>query len=372
MGANDIGISNAQIARWVLVAFAIILGFFALWLVKDIVMLTLMSVIIAILLTTPVRFFVRHGFRRWIAVLVTMLLIGALIVLVTALVLPGLLEQFRILVVQTIPIAWDVLQHELEPQVLTTRFPFLKGIDLSGLANQLSQQLVGGLGNLTGQVFPFLGNLMAALISILIILFLSVYFIADPGTHWRGALRLVPVPYRPRAREILAKLDLTLRRFLQAQIVLMLLTGITISAALGLLHLPLAGALGVITGLFSFVPNFGPLIALIPILAVAIINSPENVLLLLLIFFIVQFVLNQVIAPVLFGQEVHLAPAVILLSQIVAGIFFGFLGLLLSVPLAAIATVLVREIYVRDILGDTDVGQRRTSETKIVPESVWD
>jgi predicted PurR-regulated permease PerM len=150
------------------------------------------------------------------------------------------------------------------------------------------------------------------------------------------------------------------------------LTGTTISAALALLHLPLAGALGVITGLFSFVPNFGPLIALIPILAVAIINTPENVMLLLLIFFIAQFFLNQLIAPVLFGQEVHLAPAMILLSQIVAGIFFGFLGLLLSVPLAAITTVLVREIYVRDILGDTDIGQHRTGETRIVPEKMWD
>ena len=52
----------------------------------------------------------------------------------------------------------------------------------------------------------------------------------------------------------------------------------------------------------------------------------------------------------------------ILLAQIVAGVFFGFLGLLLSAPLAAIVSVLVREVYIHDVLGDTEIGQRRSVE----------
>ncbi len=179
-----------------------------------------------------------------------------------------------------------------------------------------------------------------------------MYFVADPDLHERGLLKMMPIRYRGRGFEILLKLDSTLRKFLQAQVLLMLLIGVTTGAALALIGVPLAGALGTITGLLAFIPNFGPLVALVPIIAVALINTPDQLLLIIVVFYVLQFLMSQIIAPILMGQEVNLPPAIILLSQIIAGIFFGFLGLLLSVPLAAIVVVLVREIYIKDILGD--------------------
>jgi len=113
--------------------------------------------------------------------------------------------------------------------------------------------------------------------------------------------------------------------------------------------------------LFSFVPNFGPLIALIPTLAVAILNTPQQLILVLLVFFGIQTIVSQIAAPLMIGNELNMPPALILLSQLFAGIFFGFLGLLLSVPLAIIVIVLVKEVYVHDILGDTDRGGKRTT-----------
>lgn len=362
------GLSNTNVIRWIIVAFTVALAILALWLTREITMLSLTAVIFAILLTTPVRFFVRLGVRRPFAVILTIILIIAVITVTVILLLPDLFGQFRRLAGDTIPRAWEQLQQQLTPEALTQTFPFLRGsgIDLTELPQQFSQQLVSALGALSGQVFPFLGNLVSTFISLLIVIFLSIYFVTDPDTYWRPMLRLVPIRYRPRAREILAKLDLTLRRFLQAQIVLMLLTGLVTTLALALMRVPLAGALGVITGLFSFVPNFGPVISLIPILAVAFINTPSQVLLIVVVFFGIQFVISQIVTPLLLGSEVNLPPAMILISQIISGIFFGFLGLLLSVPLAAIATVLVRELYVRDVLGDQDIGQRRTVETEAV------
>jgi predicted PurR-regulated permease PerM len=361
-------INNFTVVRWIVLSFTIVLAGFVLWLTREIVLLTLTAAIIAILLTTPVRFFVRIGVRRALAVILTVGLIIVVITIAVVLLVPDLFGQFRILAEQTLPRAWDLLQRELTPEALAKNFPWLKGsgIDLTEVTRQISQQLVSGLGTLPGQVFPFLGNLRSTLVSILVVLFLAFYFVADPDTHWRPMLRLVPIRYRIRAREILARLDLTLRRFLQAQVLIMLLTGTATTLALVLMRMPLAGALGVITGLFSFVPNFGPVISLIPIVAVATINTPNQILWVVIVFFVIQFVISQIVAPLLFGSEMNLPPALILLSQIIAGIFFGFLGLLLSVPLAAIVTVLVREIYVRDILGDTEVAQRRTLEGDVV------
>lgn len=362
---------NSQVMRWVLITLLVVVVSLATWLVRDILMLTLTAVIIAVLLTTPVRFMVRCGIRRPMAVLLTLALVIVLIGAATALLLPGLLDQFRTLVVDYIPGAARQLQTELQPDNLYTRFPFLKGIDLKALTDQISTQFLGGLANVTSQLFPFVGSLASVLLSVLIVLFLALYFIADPDVHQRGLIRLFPLPYRPRAQEILSKLDLVLRKFLQAQIVLMLLIGVSTGVALWVIGMPLAGVLGTITGLFSFVPNFGPLVALVPILAVAIINTPEKIGLIIVVYYVLQFIQSQLVTPLLMGQEVNLPPAVILLSQIVAGIFFGFLGLLLSVPLAAIVLVLVQEIYIKDILGDRQYdGQAVVSEVGIEPDGV--
>jgi predicted PurR-regulated permease PerM len=285
--------------------------------------------------------------------------------------LPQLLGQFQQLISIYIPGATTQLQSQLQPDNLTARFPFLKDIDpktLENLSNQVRDQLVGGLGTVGSQIFPFVGSLASTLLSILIVVFLAMYFVADPDMHERGLIKLMPLRYRSRGFEILLKLDSTLRKFLQAQVILMLLIGLTTAAALVLMGVPLAGALGTITGLLAFIPNFGPLVALVPIVAVALINTPDQILVVIIVFYVLQFLMSQIVAPVLMGQEVNLPPAIILLSQIVAGIFFGFLGLLLSVPLAAIIVVLVREIYIKDILGDTGPEQQPLRELVIESE----
>src|SRR5437868_11870342 len=109
---------TAQVTRWVLVAFVIVVLAYAMWLIRDILMLTLTAVIFSVLLTSPVRFFVKRGVRRPLAVLLTMILIFAVISLAAALLLPDLLAQFRTLIVVYIPTAAEQLRAELQPQNL--------------------------------------------------------------------------------------------------------------------------------------------------------------------------------------------------------------------------------------------------------------
>ncbi len=351
---TSVSAQNSQIIRWVLITLIVVGFVVAVWLIKDILMLTLTAIIIAVLLTSPIRFFVRRGIPRPLAFLLTIILVIALIVLATALLMPGLIQQFGLLISDIIPKAATQIQKALDPATLVQQFPFLKDIDLKPITDQITNQFLPGLANATSQLFPFVGSLATTLLSILIVVFLALYFVANPGMHARGLIKLLPVRYRTRGLEILGKLDKVLRSYLQAQIALMILNGAGTGIALWIIGMPLAGVLGTLTGLLSFVPNFGPLIALLPILAVAIISTPEKIVLIIVVFYILQFILNQIVAPLLMGQEIDLPPAIILLSQIVAGILFGFLGLLLSVPLTAILMVLVKEIYIKDVLGDVD------------------
>ena len=109
----------------------------------------------------------------------------------------------------------------------------------------------------------------------------------------------------------------------------------------------------------SFIPNFGPVVALIPSVAVAIVEAPDNVIWVVLIIYGVSFFQSQVISPVLASERMNMPAILILLGQIIFGFFFGFLGLMLAVPLSACLAVLVDEMYVKDVLGDHNKSEVR-------------
>jgi predicted PurR-regulated permease PerM len=121
---------------------------------------------------------------------------------------------------------------------------------------------------------------------------------------------------------------------------------------LWILGVPLALALGFIAGLLSFVPNFGPLIALIPAVLVGLMEGPSTALYVVILYIVIQAVESNLITPMIQKQMVYLPPAVILIGQVLLGILVGGLGLILATPIIAIAVVLVQLLYVEDVLGD--------------------
>jgi predicted PurR-regulated permease PerM len=218
-----------------------------------------------------------------------------------------------------------------------------------------SDQITTAIGQLGASVLPVIGGVASTLLSFLIIIFLSLYFLDDPTAHQEGMIRLFPLWYRDRMRYIIERLDGTLRGWLRATLASMLFVGIATGVLLGLIGIEQAAALGVIAGLLSFVPNFGPIIALIPSIAAAIVQTPDNVLWVIVIIYGVSFIQSQFVAPMLIADSINLPAVLILLGQIVAGAFLGFLGIMLAVPITAIIMVLVQEIYIKDVLGDSPV-----------------
>ncbi len=344
--------------RWVLVALLLVVGAVAVWLVRDILLLVLASVILTVWIGTPIRFFVRHGLGRPLAVALSLLLITVVIVLAIVLLVPGLLQQFATLA-GLIPRAVEQLQELIDSGQLAAQFPWLGqileqvNIDITMLG-PIIDQIGGALGQITQAVFPFVGGVASTLLSLLVVLFMTVYFVISPDDYREGLLKLVPPAYRLRAGEIVLRLELTLRGFLQAKMLSMILIGFGTFIGLTLLGVPLAPALGTLNGLFSFVPNFGPLAALVPTLAVTIVNAPDRWLWVVVLIYGLQLIESQFVGPWLMSERINLSPVLVLVGQIIAGIFFGFLGLLLAVPLVAILVVLVQEVYIRDILGDAE------------------
>lgn len=346
-----------QNINWVFVAILAIATVLALWTIRSILMLMVAAIILTIFATMPVRFLVRRGFGRGLAILLSMLLGMVAIIVLFMAVFPTLFVQFTVLATDLIPRGVQQVIDLWNSGTVFEQFPFLEtmlqDVEITDdTLNELLTQATTALGRLGATALPLLSNVVTGVFSTLVILFLCIYLIAEPERYIRGLLAITPLFYRRRMREILTRIDLAIRSWIKITALSMAIVGVLTAVGLALLGIQQWAALGVLAGLLSFIPNFGPILALIPSVAVAIIQAPENVLIVVLVIYAVSFIQSQMVAPLLANETMNLPPVLVLIGQIVFGVFFGFIGIMLAVPLTAMFMVLVQEIYVKDILGD--------------------
>lgn len=360
-------LANGSATRAIFIVLTLIILLIAAWFIRGILLLALASIILVVLFSMPVRFLMRRGLRRGFAVVLSLIFITIVAALLIAVALPDLVRQFTVLATVIIPQGVQTIIDRWTSGDIQQQFPFLQGItsqDIESLVNNLSVQIASAIGQLGVSVLPVLGGVADTILSILIVIFMSVYLLADPTMHQEGIIRLFPLWYRPRVREILLRLDLTLRGWLKATIFSMAFVIVATWFGLSLLGIQQATALGVLAGLLSFIPNFGPIIALVPALAVGITQSPGNLGWIIVVIYGVSFIQTQIVTPLLVVGSIRLPAVLILLGQIIAGAFLGFLGIVLAVPITAILVVLVQEVYIKDILGDSTPVQPEAAEEK--------
>jgi predicted PurR-regulated permease PerM len=216
-------------------------------------------------------------------------------------------------------------------QVVTEESP-------QGLRDRIMSQLSGA-----GRYFlPVLGSTLAVVAAILLVLFVTIYVAVDPALYQRGALRLLPPRNRERAAVVLGAIGATLRRWLVTQLIAMVVIGVVTTGALLALDVRAAVPLGILAGLLEFVPTLGPIISAIPAIAMGFVDSPEKALFVTIAYIGIQFLENHILIPILMKEGIDLAPALTIVVQALMAIVFGFLGLLVAVPLLAMIVVCVR------------------------------
>ena len=357
--------------RNVVATILIALGMVFAWEIRGTLMLTFAAVVLVVLFTMPVRLLVsRFELNRFVAILLSVAAFFLVLALIGSSILPTIVKQFTELTNDVLPEALERAQESFNSVALIEQFPFLKDLvnfELNDeLVNQVVSQVTDLLGRVGGSVLPVVGGVANTLLSVLIIFFISMYLLAEPETYVNGIIKLTPIWYRGRLRVILQRIDLTLRAWLSVTAVSMVVVGLGTGLGLAMLGIQEWVALGVLAGLLSFIPNFGPVVALIPAVAAAIVQAESNIIWTVVIVYGVSFFQSQVLSPVLASERMNMPAILVLLGQIIFGFFFGFLGLMLAVPLSAVVAVLVDEVYVKDILGDRP---KEKTEEEIQEES---
>ncbi len=355
---------NYSPTRWLLIVIGLLIVGVFLWNIRNILLLGLAAIIVVIFVTIPVgyltkiRLFGLVSIPRPLAIVMTFVGIFVTIVALALLVLPTLIDQFVVLSeviftgIEQAVTAWN--EGEIQEAL-----PLLEDVEVTEDFRLNAQQLqditeqgIGALGQLGGSVIPVLGGIANTLISFLIVMFLSIFFLAEPSTYKNGLVSLVPLWYRDRVNFILDRLYILLRRWIFAALIGMTITGVGTFLGLSAVGIQQAAALAVLTAFFSFVPSFGELMAVVVALAVGIVQAPDRLIWIVVVIYGVSFIQGQIFAPLITAESVDIPPVLILLGQVVVAGFFGAVGIILAVPILVIVMVMVQEIYVKDILGD--------------------
>jgi predicted PurR-regulated permease PerM len=201
----------------------------------------------------------------------------------------------------------------------------------------------------------------------LLVLFIAAYIGLDPHLYHGGVLALVPARERDRAALAMARLATTLRRWLVTQLIAMVVIGAVTTVFLLSLNVKAALPLGILAGVSKFIPIVGSIFAAIPAIAMAFIDSPHKALVVAIGYFVIQFVENHLLVPVLMKRGVNLPPAMTLGIQALMALLFGFLGLLVAVPLLAAILTIVRTMNEKEL---REISEETTSRLPAGDEAI--
>jgi predicted PurR-regulated permease PerM len=207
-------------------------------------------------------------------------------------------------------------------------------------SSQNSEKLLDTVTSFFNTGFGVLGDLY-------IILFLGIFFTASPTLYKDGILLLIPQERKAQGIHIMDRISRSLRGWLRGMLVSMILITVLITVGLMIIGIPLTMVLGLITGILEIVPNFGPLIAMIPGVLLAITVSTNTAIIVALLYIICQTIVANIVTPLLQKKIIHLPPALTLMSQLLMGGLSGVLGIVLAVPLLAILMILIDELYIK-------------------------
>ncbi len=278
--------------------------------------------------------------------LVSALLIGVLAGAI-ALLAPSVAEQasnLRVELPRSARAAGDYISQFSWGQAIFAQLPSIDDLVAHVDASSMLTSVSGIFSTTAGTVANFF-----------IMILLAIYLASEPQFYMRGFIRLFPKGHRTRARDVLNQIGLTLHWWLIGKAGSMIFIGLLTWIGMSIHGIPLALTLGLIAGLLSFIPNFGPILSAIPALLLAFIQSPATALYVLVLYVGVQLIESNLVTPIIERNTIELPPAITILFQLALAVIVGGLGLVLATPLLAVIMVVIQMVYIQDVLGDSSV-----------------
>ena len=327
-----------QIKYWTIAASILLLF---LWLLGDILLPFVLGAAIAYLLDPIVDRLERLGTGRVLGTILILMAAFFVLFFIFLLLIPLVIDQFRLLAAAAPDLVTTV--QALVLNQIASISPESEA--LNSTVSNLSTMAQEKLGIIFGSVMASAISLIDVIMLMVITPVVAVYLLVDWDRILEKINELLPLDHASVVRSLASEIDSTLSAFVRGMIAVCLVLGIYYATALSLIGLEFGLIIGFIAGLVSFIPYVGALLGGVLAIGLALIQfwgDFELVALVVGVFIVGQIFEGNILTPKLVGNSVGLHPVSLILALSLFGAFFGFIGLLLAVPLAASAGVILR------------------------------
>lgn len=344
---------------------------YILWHIRPLLLLSFAAVVIAVALNSLTRQIRKLNVPRRFAIPVAIALSTLVASLFILGIVPPFIEQFRLLIElvvgfsQTLPDRMMQLQGSLPERIRLPEF----GEFVEWLTAPDSAVL-----DVFSNFFSFFNSSLRVLLQTLFVGVLAVMMLSNPAAYLEGVLLLFPAFYRRRAREIFSQCELALGNWLGGIVISSLFVFTVSFIGLLVLGVDLAFAHALLAGVLNFIPNIGPTLSMgFPLVVTLISDEPWKAIAVIGLYIVIQQAESYWVTPAIMAHQVSLLPAFTLIAQIFFASTFGFLGLLLALPLTVVTKTWLQELLIKDVLDHwnlSPIKRRAAANVTIAPQNI--
>ncbi len=319
-----------------------------LWQIRQMLLLVFTAVVLATAINSLVRRIQKFGIRRGLAILIAMIglaLVGGIFVQV---IVPPFTEQFLSLL-ELLPKGFQQITNWLDAVIQNNPELFAEQLEFSSISN-LAQQIQPLIQNILSNFFALFSNSLAVVFQFLVVIVITLMLLANPLPYRQAVIQIFPSFYRRRVDTILVECESALGNWFGGIVISSVSVGLLSGLGLLVLGIRLVLAHALLAGLLNFIPNIGPTLSLIFPLTIALIDAPWKAIPVIILYIVIQNIESYWLTPTVMAKQVSLLPAMTLIAQIFFAATFGFLGLLLALPLTVVVKVFIEEALIRDVM----------------------
>lgn len=331
----NINITTSTIIKTILIL--VILWF--LIFIRSIIGVFLVALLLTAALKPMVDWMEKRKIPRSLGISLLYLIFFAVISLTLILTIPLLIHQTKQLA-ENFPSYWDKIIAGIGSfKDFSSQHGLLENI------NKIASSFENNLTNFAGNIFGTITSIFGGVAAFIFILVITFYMTMEKNASERIVNVIIPKNYKEKTLDLLRKLEIKIGLWVRGQIVLMIIIGAAAFIGLSILGINYALILGLVAGLTEIIPYLGPLFGAIPAVFIAFAQSPYKALAVIILYFIIQEMENDFIAPKIMQRAVGLNPIICIFALLIGAKIAGVLGVLLSIPVATSLIVIIKEFY---------------------------
>ncbi|WP_162523452.1 AI-2E family transporter [Calorimonas adulescens] len=325
-------------ARYLIIILLIILIYIYRNNLLNVLMPFMIGGIIAYLVYPLINYLENKGVRRSYSILIIFFAILIVILLLFLFLTPHITSEINEFISELPNIRYSA---EEKLNVLEERLRSIPGVDeaISEFYDRANESFISLLEGLPDRV----GSIFSSLLNIILAPIISFYILMDGEKIYANFYLLIPEKDRQTLEFIMRDVEGIINGYIRGQFYINLFVATFTAVGLAIIGVKLAIILGILTGILNFIPYFGPILAAIPTVMMALLDSPQKAIYALIIYLVVQQIESGILAPRILSENLGLHPLMVMFLLLLGQEFFGIIGMLVSVPLAAV----IRRVLIR-------------------------